>query len=128
MNKNIILSITVCAIIILGAFYLLGSNGDNTQANDNVKIKDGVQYVQIKVGGGYSPKVSTGKADIPTKLVFDTGEAFDCSTSVVVRQLNFSKILNPNSQETVDAGTLKSGDKISGTCSMGMYSFVINFN
>ena len=129
MNKNIIFSITACIIIIGGAFYLFSGSGSNDTANaNNVSVKDGVQYVQIKVGGGYSPKVTIAKAGMPTKLVFNVGNAYDCSTSLSIKQLNYSKVLNPNSQEMADAGTPKSGDKLQGVCAMGMYNFSVNFN
>jgi plastocyanin domain-containing protein len=127
MNKTIILSISACVIIIGGAFYLFSGNSDSSQNNNNVTVKDGVQYVQIKVGGGYSPKVSLAKGGMPTKLVFNTGNAYDCSTSLSIKQLNYNKVLNPNSQEMADAGTPKSGDKLQGVCAMGMYNFSVNF-
>jgi plastocyanin domain-containing protein len=128
MNKNIILSITACVILLVGAIYLFSGNSDSPQNANNVTIKDGVQYVQIKVGGGYSPKVSTAKAGMPTKLVFNVGNAYDCSTSLSIKQLNYTKVLNPNSQEMEDAGTYKAGDKLQGVCAMGMYNFSVNFN
>jgi len=128
MNKQIILSITACVILVVGVFYLFSGSGNTDVSNaNNVTVKDGVQYVQIKVGGGYSPKVSLAKAGMPTKLVFNTGNAYDCSTSLSIKQLNYNKVLNPNSQEMADAGTPKSGDKLQGVCAMGMYNFSINF-
>lgn len=105
------------------------SSSDNTQAtNNNVVIKDGVQYVTITVQGGYSPKVSQAKAGVPTKLIMKTNNTYDCSSSLVIRQLSYRGMLPATGETIIDAGMLKSGDTIQGVCGMGMYSFVVKVN
>lgn len=101
--------------------------GVGSAAEENSVIKDGIQYVTITAQGGYSPRASSAKAGVVTKLVVKTNGTYDCSSSLVIRSLSFRKIL-PNTGETViDVGTPKVGDTLQGVCGMGMYSFVISF-
>jgi plastocyanin domain-containing protein len=84
--------------------------------------------VTIEAKGGYSPKVSTAKAGIPTKLVIKTDGTYDCSSSLVILSVGYQKILPQTGEETIDLGTPEAGTPLQGTCSMGMYNFVINFS
>lgn len=124
----------IIAGIIIGGTILLTSKGgltSNTQTAQeenihNVSIVDGKQIVEIKAKGGYSPRISVAKANMPTILRFDTNGTFDCSASVRIPSMNVSKIL-PNSGSTdIDLGNPKLGT-LQGTCGMGMYPFEINF-
>lgn len=130
MQKNTIISIIVSLAIIGGAFYFISDRsasrdgGDVAQAQ-NIEIKDGIQYVTITAKGGYFPRASQIKAGLPTKLVVETEGTYDCSASLVIRSLGFNKILQPTGEEVIDLGVPKSGDKVQGVCSMGMYSFQI---
>lgn len=114
-------------------YFPAGANPAEKQNNDvvtsnDVDIKDGIQYITITARGGYSPRSSTAKAGIPTKLIVKTNGTYDCSASLVIRSLNYRGML-PNTGDTViDAGTPKAGDTLRGVCGMGMYSFTINFN
>ncbi|OGZ46291.1 MAG: hypothetical protein A3J54_02665 [Candidatus Ryanbacteria bacterium RIFCSPHIGHO2_02_FULL_45_13b] len=118
--------------ISIGIVFLGGSknNTDSTssQSAQNVQIKDGVQYVTIDAQAGYSPKVSTAKAGIPTKLVIKTNGTYDCSASLVIRSIGYQKILSQTGEEVIDIGTPKAGQPIQGLCSMGMYNFQVQFN
>ena len=132
MEKNIALSIMVVGILITGAI-LLGNNKSDSQTSNtitaeeinNVEVRDGVQYVTITAKGGYSPSKTTIQPNLPTKLIVKTKATFDCSAALVIRSINFQKMLQPNGEEIIDLGTLTSGEKILGTCSMGMYNFKI---
>ena len=124
MNKTALVIITLGLIIFIGVIFSGGSGGENAQ---NVEVKNGVQYITIDAKGGYSPKVSTAKAGIPTKLIMKTNGTFDCSASLVVRSLNFQKILPQTGETEIDLGTPKAGEPLQGVCGMGMYGFKINF-
>ncbi|MEK7140671.1 MAG: cupredoxin domain-containing protein [Patescibacteria group bacterium] len=133
MNKGVLIIITIALVAVVGIIFWGGntkSPGDEKEirAGENVEIKDDVQYITVSARGGYSPKVSYAKAGIPTKLVVKTYGTFDCSSSLVIHELNYRKILDQNSEEVIDLGTPEIGTKIQGVCSMGMYSFVINFS
>ena len=132
MQKNTVLSIIVSIAIIGGTFYFVSrdnssspQNGDVAQQQNNVEIKDGVQYVTINAHSGYSPRMSSVQSGLPTKLIVKTNGTYDCSLSLVIRQIGFQKILQPTGEEVVDLGTLKSGEKVQGVCGMGMFNFQI---
>jgi hypothetical protein len=93
----------------------------------NVSIIDGKQMLTITAKGGYSPKKTIAKADLPTTLVFATNDTFDCSSSVSIPSLNYQKTLSNTSETTLDIPAQPKGTLLKGTCSMGMYSFTIKF-
>ena len=131
MQKNIIISVAIGLFIIGGAFYLAPEKPADSVtvptavSGNNVEIKDGVQYVTINAKGGYSPKLSTIKPDMPTKLIVKTNGTYDCSASLAIRSVGFQKILPATSEEIIDVGTLAAGEKVQGVCSMGMYNFQV---
>lgn len=131
MQKNTIISIIISIAIIGGTLYFVSNksgSADETSAisqSQNVEIRDGVQYVTVTAQGGYSPRTSVVQPDIPTKLIVKTNGTYDCSASLVIRQVGFQKILQPQGEETIDLGTLEKGGKIQGVCGMGMYNFQI---
>lgn len=133
-NKTPLLIIIVGLAIGLGIIFIGGNKGNNTNTNNtiqgstqNIEIKDGVQYITINAKGGYSPRISTAKADIPTKLIIKTNNTYDCSLALSIRTVGFQKILSKTGKEIIDLGTPQAGVPIRGVCGMGMYSFVINF-
>ena len=130
MNKTALIIITIALVIGIGIVFL-GSSKNNTETGgsaQNVEIKDGIQYITVNAKGGYSPKVSTAKAGIPTKLIVKTDGTYDCSASLVIRSVGFQKILAQTGEEVIDLGTPKAGQPLQGLCSMGMYNFTVNFN
>jgi plastocyanin domain-containing protein len=102
------------------------SNSASGQEANNVSIVNGRQIIEITARGGYYPGVSTAKAGIPTIIRFKTNGSFDCSSSVRIPSLNFSKLLPQSGNTDVDAGSPSPG-KLLGTCGMGMYRFEIDF-
>ena len=101
------------------------NNQNNKDNSSNVEIKEGVQYVTVLAKGGYFPKISLIKADLPTKLIIQTENTYDCSASLIIRSLDLQKVLQPTGQEIIDLGILKSGNSIQGVCGMGMFYFKI---
>ena len=132
MNKIALSIITVALVIGLGIIFLGGSQNDtesaSTQAGQNIEIKDGVQYITIDAKGGYSPRASSAQADVPTKLIVRTNGTYDCSSALVIRSIGYQKILPQTGEEIIDVGIPKAGTPLQGTCSMGMYNFVVNFS
>lgn len=129
MQKSTIISIIISIALIGGTLYFVSdksaSSGGEVAQSQNVEIRDGVQYVTVTAGGGYSPRITQIEGGIPTKLVVKTNGTYDCSASLVVRSVGFQKILQPTGEEIIDLGTPKSGDKVQGVCGMGMYNFQI---
>jgi len=122
MNKTVYIIITL-ALFVAIAIIFTGGN----KSTQSVEIKDGVQYITITAGGGYSPQVTEAKSGIPTKLIMKTNGTYDCSASLVIHSIGFQKILPQTGETEIDLGIPKKSVSLQGVCGMGMYSFVINF-
>lgn len=116
-------AIAVFALIVVVFTNTSGRNNENTV--NNVEIRDGVQYVTVTAKGGYFPSRTVVSPNIPTKLIVKTNNTYDCSSSLVVREAGFREFLQPTGEVEIDLGSMESGQKIEGVCSMGMYSFEI---
>ncbi len=131
MNKTASIIIAIALVIGIGIVFLgqpkNNSDTDGAGSAQNVEIRDGVQYVTINARGGYSPRISSAQANIPTKLILKTNDTYDCSLALVIRSINYQKILPSTGEEIIDLGVPKNGT-LRGLCSMGMYNFAINFN
>ena len=132
MNKIALSIITVALVIGLGIIFFGGSQNStetsSAQSGQNIEIRDGVQYITIDAKGGCSPRVSSAQADVPTKLIVRTNGTYDCSSALVIRSIGYQKILPQTGEEIIDVGIPKAGTPLQGTCSMGMYNFVVNFS
>lgn len=127
--KKIFPWILVGILGLVSVFIMLPKNEWSTESPiANVVVRDGVQYVTINARGGYSPRISAIKSGMPTKLIMKTSNTYDCSSALVVRSANYREMLPASGETEIDLGTPKTGEKIQGTCSMGMYSFAINVN
>jgi plastocyanin domain-containing protein len=130
MNKIISIIIILVLAVCLGIIFTSGSKttgNKDTASIENVQIKDGVQYITINASAGYSPRISSAKAGIPTKLIMKTDGAYDCSSSVVIPSMGFQKVLPSTGETEIDLGVPKAGVPLRGVCGMGMYNFQINF-
>src|SRR3990167_8094008 len=88
MHKVVLIIVIFSLVVALGVIF---AGGEKTSVQ-NVEIKNGVQYITIDAKGGYSPRTSSAKADIPTKLIIKTDGTYDCSASLVIRSIGFQKI------------------------------------
>jgi len=123
------IAIGVIALVLLGGgVFIWGLNlpsGTSTSV-DNVSMVDGRQIVEITAKGGYQPKVSQAKANLPTMLRFKTEGTFDCSSSVRISSLGVEKTLPQSGTTDIDIGLAEAG-VLQGSCGMGMYPFAVNF-
>lgn len=129
MNKPALVVITLALVVGIGIIFS-GESKNTVPASEtgqNSEIKDGIQYITITAKGGYSPKVTTAKSGIPTKLIIKTDKTYDCSASLVIRSLGFQKILAQTGEEIIDIGTPTADQPLQGLCGMGMYSFLVKF-
>ena len=124
MNKAVSIIIILALVVAIGIIF---TGGSDTTSAQNVEIRDGVQYVKINTGGGYFPRMSVAEAGIPTKLIMETEGTFDCSSALVIKSLNYQKILPQSGETEIDAGVFEAGEKLQGVCSMGMYNFQVEF-
>ncbi len=134
MNKTASIIITIALVIGLGIIFVGGSKSkDNTSTATNHSIqnsviKDGVQYITINAKSGYSPRMSTAQAGIPTKLIVKTDVTYDCSASLAIHSIGYQKILPQTGETEIDIGSQKAGETLQGVCGMGMFSFQIKFS
>jgi plastocyanin domain-containing protein len=129
MNK-IALSIIAAAVFVsLGIMFFNSAKPRESQETNpprNVEMRNGVQYVTITARGGYVPRASVAKANVPTKLIVKTNGTYDCSAALVIRSIGYQKILPQNGEEVIDLGVPQSGI-LRGVCGMGMYGFTVDF-
>ncbi len=125
---------TVIAIIIGGAFVVValiltrgGTTPTDSPPVNNVTVEDGKQIVTISAKGGYSPKVSEAKADMPTTLRIETRATFDCTSVLTIPSMNYEKNLPPTGVTEIELPPQKAGSTFEGLCGMGMYKFEIAF-
>lgn len=138
MNKSIIISIGVAVLLIGGAIaytsniVCVGNSCSTSPSHNNQKVGeirtiDGKQVIEISVKGGYSPRKTIAKAGVPTLLRMKTNGTFDCSSSLMIPQLNYRKILSSSGVEDIEIPASKAIGVLRGLCSMGMYNFEIDF-
>lgn len=131
---TIILSLVLVAMMI---FFASNSGSKNLETNkkniiDNTKVVpvqiiDGKQIIEVTARGGYNPREITAKANTPTILRMRTSSTFDCSAAFVISSLNVQKMLPATGVTDFEIPAQTSGSVIHGTCGMGMYSLIINF-
>lgn len=128
--KITIISILVAVALIGGAFFLTKGDNDATSNEpvSNVTVVDGKQIIEIDAKGGYSPKITTAKADMPTVIRVATKGTFDCSSSLTIPAVGYRGNLRPSDVTEIEIPSQKAGETLQGVCSMGMYSFAVNFN
>jgi plastocyanin domain-containing protein len=134
--KSTAVSIIVVGLIIAGAIIFskntdnksqISNTGNNEIVNlNNVSIVEGKQIIEITAKGGYTPRISTAKAGIPTILRFTTNGTFDCSASIRIPSKNILQLLPQTGTTDIDLGTTTIG-VVNGTCGMGMYPFSVEF-
>lgn len=125
------LALIIAAALIVGAVFLTTNNGGASGAPqapsaDNVSVVDGQQIITIDAKGGYSPRVTTAKAGIPTIIRFRTSGTFDCSSFIRIPSMGVSRSL-PSTGTTDIAITNPQAGPLQGMCGMGMYPFQVNF-
>lgn len=132
MQTNVTaLSILIVAVLVGGAILLTG--GENTSTSEepsikNVSMENGTQIISISAKGGYSPRVTSAKAGIPTVIRVDTRGTFDCSSALIIPSLNISKNLPPSGKTDISIPPQEAGSTMRGLCAMGMYSFSVIYN
>lgn len=143
--KNFIIP-TIIAIIFLGTliFYYSGrgisandqsipagvesaSTEQSASPTENVRIEDGKQIIEITAWGGYSPRQTVAKADLPTVIRIKTNNTFDCSSALIIPSLKIQKYLPSSGTTDIEIPTQKSNSSFRAFCAMGMYNFEIRF-
>lgn len=133
MKKIVILiAITIVAILIIVLFTVIPQNSNDSvksATTSAVTIENGIQIINVKaLSGGYSPSKIIAEAGKKTVLRLESKNSYGCERSFRIPKLNISKVLPQSGITEFDLGTPTAGENILGTCSMGMYTFTVNFN
>lgn len=129
MKANILSIIIATGIVVSAIFFVNGNNSTKTineQPVNNVSVVDNKQIIEITAKGGYSPRKTVAKAGIPTILRFNTNSTYDCSSAVYIPSMKINANLPATGSTEIDIGTPEVST-LKVTCSMGMYSFGIEF-
>lgn len=131
MNKQLFISLVLCALIIGGAIWFTSARPSANVSPDTntltIPITDGKQIIDITAKGGYSPRQVNAKAGVPTILRVTTNGTFDCSASLVIPKLSYQKFLQPSGTEEITLPAEQVQGTLQGLCAMGMYNFKIVF-
>ncbi|MBI3045951.1 MAG: cupredoxin domain-containing protein [Candidatus Harrisonbacteria bacterium] len=130
MDKPIIISIIISGLLIGGALWFVsGKSGEGINAGDTASVSaaGGKQIIDVSAKGGYSPRLISAKAGLPTTLRVKTNGTFDCSASLVIPKLSYQKFLQPSGIEEIAITPEQARGTMRGLCSMGMYNFQIRF-
>lgn len=122
-----ILSVLVAALVIAGAIVLSQKSDGTEQVVQNVFMEGEKQIIEIDAKGGYSPKLTTAKAGVPTVLRLKTSGTYDCSSAVTIPSVGFRKNLVATGITEVEVPIKVAQGTLEGTCAMGMYSFSVRF-
>lgn len=76
---------------------------------------------------GYFPRKLIAKADVPVTLNVVTNETYSCSRAFVIPDLNVETVLPATGTVPINIPPHKAGYQMYFTCSMGMYTGVIEF-
>lgn len=122
----------IVVLILITALLLKGNNASKRSENspttpNPVVIEGEKQIVNIIARSGYSPREVSAKAGVPTILKITSDNAYGCERAFTIPSLDIERTLPINGEETFDIGTFKAGDSLFASCSMGMYTFEINF-
>lgn len=118
--------------MIVGSMMFLNGNSESnvtdTVSNTSSAIDEsGKQILALTAKGGYSPKVITAKAGQATVLKVKTNNTFDCSSGLLISSLGVRKNLPSNGETAIEIPAQTAGSEVKGTCTMGMYNFLIKF-
>ncbi len=129
MSKSVIQNILIVLALLLGGFFLFGSSNSTPEMTANNVVQNSEnQTIAVHAKGGYSPKVTSAKAETPAILQMVTEGTYDCSSALTIPSLGIRTNLSPTGITEIEIPPQKPGTTVEGLCSMGMYRFVINFN
>lgn len=125
--------IGIAVIVVIGFVFLIGSGNNNSAdvkgASSNVVSTSGdKQIIEVTVSGGYSPRTINAKAGVPTIIRMKSDGAYGCERAFRIPSLGISKTLPASGNTDIEITSQNAGTSLRGSCSMGMYSFVVNFN
>ncbi len=121
-----------CVCLIAGIVFLFNANSSKGEqgstSSDSRILENGKQEIYVTARGGYSPSRIFAKADKDTTLKVTTKNTFDCSSAFTIPSLKINKNLPVTGVTEFNIPPQKPGTKLDAACTMGMYSFTIEFS
>lgn len=128
MQKTIT-SIAIAVVLVGGMIMLMRDTKEPPVAlQNNISVINGNQIIVITAKGGYSPRQTLAKANMPTTVRVKTNGTYDCSTVFLIPSIKHRSFLPPTGVTDIPLAAQPAGSVIKGTCGMGMYNFEIKFN
>ncbi|MGW0118031.1 heavy metal translocating P-type ATPase [Streptomyces sp. NPDC003327] len=107
--------VILAAVLIAGlGWFFFGPRKART-----AQLEGGVQRVEVRVRGGYSPNVIKVRQGVPVELVFDRQESGECTNRVVFPDLRVSAGLPAHARTTVRVSPDRAGS-FGFACGMNM--------
>ena len=130
MKKAFLITLGLGVVLLGGVLMMFRGRVDNKNVvgGTNVSVSDGTQVIEIKAKGGYAPRDTVAKANMPTVLKIKTNGTFDCSSALTIPSLSYRKFLAATGEEVITVPPQPAGSTLRGLCSMGMYHFAVQFN
>lgn len=127
-NRQYIIGAIIFVTFVGFLFAISGKKQPPKQVGQMAITPDpNAQMITVTAKGGYFPAQLTAKADMPTTLRITTNNTFDCSAALTIPSLGVRRMLPPNGNTDIPIPPQESGTRLSGTCSMGMYGFDVEF-
>lgn len=127
--KSTIVAVIFAGLLIGGAILLSNRPLPGAIADgSNVSFIEGKQIIEIGAKGGYAPRETMAKADVPTILRVATMGTFDCSSLLTIPAIGYQNSLPPSGTTDIEIAPQKAGTTLQGLCGMGMYNFSLTFN
>lgn len=129
MKKQHYIIILSMGLLIGVAFTVFRGTPEESSAEPvmNVRVENGKQIIDIDAKGGYSPKITTAAADLPTVIRVHTSSTFDCSSALTIPELDYKTNLPATGVTEIEVPARRAGATLQGRCAMGMYNFAIDF-
>jgi plastocyanin domain-containing protein len=122
--------VTLGVLLSLGLMYIafnIEATPNYLQPTEIVREENGTQYIRILARGGFSPQTVKAKANMPTVLELETKGTYDCSTAIVIPDLEYRNFLPATGVTEIEIPQEKTLSALTGSCIMGMYYFTIDF-
>jgi plastocyanin domain-containing protein len=130
--KGTIASIAIVVILIGGAVMFSGKKNQPIEQIQPTVTEGGMsidsQVVEISAKGGYTPRMISAQAGVPTTIKVTTKGTFDCSSALTIPSIGYRANLPSSGVTDIEIPPQQVGSTLKGICQMGMYSFAINFN
>lgn len=136
IQKNILKKMLIVLVIVaIFAFLLitnppksLKTNAEQSNTGKPIAETQGKQLISITAKAGFTPNSFQLAANEPTILRVSTKNTFDCTSTISIPKLGINKTLPFTGETDIELPAQAAGSKVIGTCSMGMYSFELNFS